>query len=151
VKSIALLVAGLACTSLCAAPTNTVDDIANRSGLPASEVAALLADCDASQTSMNFCAWRDRLVAEHDLHLAISSSETKSPACKARLEKQVSKWTIQRDRACQSGAQRDWGNGSERQAAQAICETKETERLIGKVKAFRCPKKTKIWQKKPAT
>lgn len=32
------------------------DEISARSGLPASDVAALLNNCDSSQTSMNFCA-----------------------------------------------------------------------------------------------
>ncbi|MFM0738150.1 lysozyme inhibitor LprI family protein [Paraburkholderia xenovorans] len=133
----AFLLAGFVCASLHAATTNVVDEIVSRSGLNASEVAALLANCDASQTSMNFCAWRDRLVAEQDLQRAISS-KTDSFSCKARLEKRVSKWITQRDRACQIGAQRDWGNGSERQAAQTVCVTEATARITGKVKSFRC-------------
>jgi hypothetical protein len=27
----------------------------------------MLANCDANQTSLNFCAWRDRVVAEQKL------------------------------------------------------------------------------------
>ncbi|MEM5435510.1 lysozyme inhibitor LprI family protein [Paraburkholderia diazotrophica] len=117
---------------------NPVDEIATRSGLPASEITALLVNCDASQTSMNFCAWRDQLVAEQNLHLAVSSKETQFPACRNRLETQIAGWARQRDRACQRGTQQEWGNGSMHQAAQAICVTKETERITGKVKAFHC-------------
>ncbi|MFD1022117.1 lysozyme inhibitor LprI family protein [Paraburkholderia sabiae] len=117
---------------------NPVDEIATRSGLPASEVVALLTNCDVSQTSMNFCAWRDQLVADQNLQLAISHKTTQFPACKSRLEKQTARWTRQRDLACRKGAQQDWGNGSIHQAAQAICVTKETQRITGKVKAFHC-------------
>jgi uncharacterized protein YecT (DUF1311 family) len=129
---------GLVCTSPQAAVISPVDEMAARSGLPASEVAALLANCDASQTSMNFCAWRDQLVAEQNLQLAVSRMEAQSPACKNRLEKQIPRWTRQRDLDCQKGARQDWGNGSMHQAAQTICLTKETERITGKVKAFHC-------------
>ncbi|CAG9255727.1 lysozyme inhibitor LprI family protein [Paraburkholderia caribensis] len=133
-----LFLGGLVCTSLHAATVNPIDEIAGRSGLPASEVAALVANCDASQTSMNFCAWRDQVVAEQNLHLAVSRKEADSPACKARLEEQVSKWTSQRDSACKRQSEREWGKGSMRQTAQTICMSKETERLVGKVDAFHC-------------
>ncbi|APR38896.1 lysozyme inhibitor LprI family protein [Paraburkholderia sp. SOS3] len=137
-KRLAFFLIGLVCTSLHAAATDPVDEIANRSGLPASEVSALIANCDASQTSMNFCAWRDQLVAEQNLHLVMADREAQSPTCKARLEKQISRWITQRDRACRSEAQQAWGTGSMRQAAQATCAAKQTETLIGKVKAFGC-------------
>ncbi|MHB9839206.1 lysozyme inhibitor LprI family protein [Paraburkholderia terrae] len=137
-KSVILFAGVLACTSLRAETVSPADEIASRSGLPASEVAALLENCDANQTSMNFCAWRDRLVAEQNLHLVVLRKEAESPACRVRLEKQVSKWTRQRDRVCGSQSRREWGDGSMRQAAQATCVTKETERLIEKVSAFHC-------------
>lgn len=63
-KKLILIV--LASTNAFAGQT-TADEISARSGLPASEVNALLADCDSNQTSMNFCAWRDQIVAEREL------------------------------------------------------------------------------------
>lgn len=55
------------------------DEIAARSGLPASEVNALLAQCDSDQTSMNFCAWRDQLVAERELRQQVERQEHEHP------------------------------------------------------------------------
>ncbi|MFC0400793.1 lysozyme inhibitor LprI family protein [Paraburkholderia rhizosphaerae] len=137
-KALFCLLLSLVCVPSLAASSDPVDEIARRSGLPASEVGAVLANCDASQTSMTFCAWRDQLIAEQDLQSAVSGRETDSPACKAPLEKHVSRWSRQRDSTCEKQARKEWGTGSMRQAAQASCVTTETRRIIGKVMAFNC-------------
>ncbi|QVN12462.1 hypothetical protein JYG37_04520 [Burkholderia sp. LAS2] len=71
-----------------AGPT-AADEIAARSGLPASEVNALLSDCDSSQTSMNFCAWRDQIVAERELQRIVDKQVSEQPRRKAALDAQM--------------------------------------------------------------
>ena len=73
------------------------DEIAARSGLPASEVAGLLNNCDGSQTSMNFCAWRDQIVAERQLQQVVDKQIEAHPERKAALEAKISKWKKARD------------------------------------------------------
>lgn len=105
------------------------DEIAARSGLPASEVAALLAECDANQTSMNFCAWRDQIVAERDLQQVIARQESEHPERKAALEARVARWKKARDASCEKSAIKEWGDGSMRPAAQSICATAATKKM----------------------
>ena len=52
-------------------PETLTEVLAQRSGLTSTEVASLLASCDANPTSMRFCAWRDQLVAERKLQQLI--------------------------------------------------------------------------------
>ncbi|RDU95438.1 DUF1311 domain-containing protein [Trinickia dinghuensis] len=106
------------------------DEISSRSGLPASEVSALLADCDSSQTSMNFCAWRDQLVAERELQRIVEEREAEHPERKAALDSRIAKWTKARDASCKMSARTEWGSGSMRSAAQAICATAATKKKM---------------------
>ncbi|WGS42929.1 lysozyme inhibitor LprI family protein [Burkholderia sp. JSH-S8] len=105
------------------------DEISARSGLPASEVNALLADCDSNQTSMNFCAWRDQLVAERELQQVVDRQISEHPERKAALEAKVAKWKKARDASCEKSARKEWGDGSMRPAAQAICATAATKKM----------------------
>ncbi|KVN37576.1 hypothetical protein WJ63_33390 [Burkholderia pyrrocinia] len=105
------------------------DEISARSGLPASEVNALLADCDSNQTSMNFCAWRDQLVAERELQQVVDRQISEHPERKAALEAKVAKWKKTRDASCEKSARKEWGDGSMRPAAQAICATAATKKM----------------------
>ncbi|MXK59264.1 DUF1311 domain-containing protein [Burkholderia pseudomallei] len=109
------------------------DEISARSGLPASEVNALLADCDSNQTSMNFCAWRDQLVAERELQQVVDQQISEHPARKAALEAKVAKWKKARDASCEKSARKEWGDGSMRPAAQAICATAATKKMTKKL------------------
>ncbi len=99
----------LVSTNVFAGPT-PADEIAVRSGLPASEVNALLSDCDSNQTSMNFCAWRD-------------------------LDAQIAKWKRARDASCEKSTRNAWGDGSMRPAAQAICATEATKKMTKRLSA----------------
>jgi uncharacterized protein YecT (DUF1311 family) len=109
------------------------DEISARSGLPASEVAALLNDCDASQTSMNFCAWRDQIVAEHELQKVVDKQIEEHPEHKAALAEKIARWKKARDASCEKSARKEWGDGSMRPAAQAICATAATKRMTRKL------------------
>ncbi|KDR28343.1 MULTISPECIES: lysozyme inhibitor LprI family protein [Caballeronia] len=111
------------------------DEIAARSGLPASEVGALLNNCDSSQTSMNFCAWRDQIVAERDLQQVVEKQIGEHPERKAALEAKIANWRKARDESCEKSARREWGNGSMRPAALAICATAATKKMTKKLSA----------------
>ncbi|AOI73641.1 lysozyme inhibitor LprI family protein [Burkholderia ubonensis] len=105
------------------------DEISARSGLPASEVSALLADCDSNQTSMNFCAWRDQIVAERELQQVVDQQISEHPERKAALDAKIAKWKKARDASCEKSARKEWGEGSMRPAAQAICATASTKKM----------------------
>lgn len=111
------------------------DEIAARSGLPASEVNALLADCDSNQTSMNFCAWRDQIVAERELQQVVEQQESDHPERKATLDARIAKWKKARDASCEKSARKEWDGGSMLPAARAICATAATKKMTKKLSA----------------
>ncbi|WP_321807849.1 lysozyme inhibitor LprI family protein [Burkholderia sp. BCC1993] len=111
------------------------DEIAVRSGLPASEVNALLSDCDSNQTSMNFCAWRDQLVAERDLQRVVDKQVSERPERKKVLDAQIARWKKARDASCEKSTRNAWSNGSMRPAAQAICVTAATKEMTKRLSA----------------
>ena len=117
-----------------AAPT-PADEISARSGLPASEVTALLDNCDSSQTSMNFCAWRDQIVAERELQQVVDKQVSEHPERKASLEARISKWKKARDMSCEKSARKEWGDGSMLPAARAICAAASTKKMTKKLSA----------------
>lgn len=127
------LILALVSTSALAAGPDPVDALSQRSGLPASEVSAMLSHCDADQTSTNFCAWRDQIVAEQELQRVVDDKSAASPACKEALEKKIDAWKKRRDASCQRSAQQEWGGGSMLPAAVAICATAETKRMTKKI------------------
>lgn len=109
--------------------------ISVRSGLPASEVNALLADCGSNQTSMNFCAWRDQIVAERELQVLVDQQVSEHPDCKSSIEAEIEKWRKARDASCEKSARNPWGEGSMRPTAQAICATAVTKKMTKKLSA----------------
>ncbi|WP_338138580.1 lysozyme inhibitor LprI family protein [Burkholderia anthina] len=118
----------------CAGPT-PADEIAARSGLPASEVNALLSDCYSNQTSMNFCAWRDQLVAERELQRVVDKQAGEQPRRKKALDAQIAKWKRARDASCEKSTRNAWGDGSMRPAARAICATEATKEMTKRLSA----------------
>ncbi|MCW3671617.1 lysozyme inhibitor LprI family protein, partial [Burkholderia cenocepacia] len=81
------------------------------------------------QTSMNFCAWRDQIVAERELQQVVDKQVAEHPERKIGLEAKVAKWKKARDTSCEKSARKEWGDGSMRPAAQAICATAATKRM----------------------
>lgn len=139
-KRVLLLLAMSLYASFSAAQGDPAQELAHRSGLPASEVDEMLKNCDASQTSMNFCAWRDQIVAEQRLQLAIAKRVTDSPRCRTAIEKKVTQWKVARDRVCKKSATKEWGSGSMRTAAESICVTAETKRMTTRIGRTQCPR-----------
>ncbi|MCC8394294.1 lysozyme inhibitor LprI family protein [Paraburkholderia sp. MMS20-SJTR3] len=133
--TLALVLVGACASALAADP---VEEIAKRSGLPASEVTATLADCEANQTSMNFCAWRDQIVSEQKLELAVAAKAGSSAACEKALKKKIAVWKKRRDAECSRSASRQWGGGSMLPTAAATCKTAETDRMRETIAATEC-------------
>ena len=124
----------LASTHAFAGPT-PADEIAARSGLPASEVNALLRDCDSNQTSMNFCAWSDQIVAERELQRVVEKQVSDRPGRKKALDAQIAQWKRARDASCEKSTRNAWGDGSMRPAAQAVCATEATKEMTKRLSA----------------
>ena len=95
-----------------AADLDIVGGLSRRSGMPSAQLEPLLANCDANQTSMYFCAWRDLIVAERDLEATRDKRSAPSPACKKSVDHQLDGWPDNRDRQCQNAAAREYRGGS---------------------------------------
>ena len=104
-------------------------ELSQRSGLPDVELSNLLADCNANQQSMYFCAWRDQIAAARAFGRALADKQQKMPQCKTAIESKVANWTRSRDQSCDKSATKEWGEGSMKPTAQAICVTAETMRM----------------------
>lgn len=134
----ALLMLALACSSAFAHADDPADVISKQSGLPSSEVQGMLANCDANQTSMNFCAWRDRVVAEQKLQDATAEKEKKFPSCKAGLERKIAAWKKRRDASCSKSAEAENGGGSIVPMEIATCQAAETDRMTKVIRSKNC-------------
>nr|WP_232455831.1 lysozyme inhibitor LprI family protein [Burkholderia ubonensis] len=84
---------------------------------------------------MNFCAWRDQIVAERELQQVVDQQISQHPERKAALEAKVAKWKKARDASCEKSARKEWDDGSMRPAAQAICATASTKKMTNKLSA----------------
>ena len=121
---ILLLSFGNACAGTSEPEFSAASEIAKLSGLPPDEVSRQLADCSANQQSMNFCAWRDQVEADHALDQHIKLSARTSTVCADAVRHQVGAWRRKRDAACaqDSAAQ----GGSEAKADFSECQASMT-------------------------
>jgi uncharacterized protein YecT (DUF1311 family) len=78
---------------------------------------------------LNFCAWRDRVIAEQKLQDAIDDKVAKSPGCKARLENRIAAWKKRRDASCKKSAEAENGGGSIVPMEIAACQAAETNHM----------------------
>jgi len=106
-----------------------LDELSQRSGLPDVELNGLLADCNANQQSMYFCAWRDQITADRALRRVLAGKQQKMPQCKTYIESKVASWARSRDQSCDKSATKEWGEGSMKPTAQVLCVTAETVRM----------------------
>ena len=128
-KRTLLLICLLSVSAIASAQT-LIEELAQRSGISPTAVTTLLANCDASQTSMKFCAWRDELAAERTLRRLIDEKRAASPKCGAVLAHKVAIWQKRRDETCKQSAQRQWDDGSMQSAAVAMCATDRTKQMM---------------------
>jgi uncharacterized protein YecT (DUF1311 family) len=123
-----------------AAEHDPVDELAKRSGLPPAEISASLANCDANQTNLNICAWRDVIVAEQDLKKVADERSASSPSCKKAIDRRLDGWTAKRDRVCKESAAEEYGGGSAEPMALAICESSSTHDMAKEIQSLHCSK-----------
>ncbi|MCC8405342.1 DUF1311 domain-containing protein [Paraburkholderia sp. MMS20-SJTN17] len=129
----------LGSTSALATRAASVDEIANRSGLPTSEITAAQSNCEADQTGMNLCAWRDQIIAEQRLEQqVVDVMAGTSTACRTALERKIAAWKKRRDTNCTRSASDEWGNGSMLPTAVSMCKTAETERMRKAIGSEKC-------------
>jgi uncharacterized protein YecT (DUF1311 family) len=104
-------------------------ELSQRSGLSDAELSSLLANCNANQQSMYFCAWRDQIAASRNFARVLADKLQKMPQCKKTMETKVASWMKSRDQSCEKSATQEWGEGSMKPTAQTICVTAETVRM----------------------
>ena len=112
-------------------------ELSQRSGIAESELGGLLANCDASQTSMNFCHWRDQIVAERGLNRAVADKVAQLPKCSGAIESKLTAWRWSRDTGCEKSATKDYGGGSMKPMVQAMCMQAETLKMAKRVTRMR--------------
>jgi uncharacterized protein YecT (DUF1311 family) len=139
------IAAALVAPSVAAAPVKAPNDheimgeLSRRSGLPESNLESLLADCNASQQSIYFCAYRDFVAADMVFKRALAAKEQALPDCKSAIDNRAAQWEKSRDHRCEQDAIKEFGDGSMRPTAQALCATAETKRMTNRLgKISRC-------------
>jgi hypothetical protein len=125
----------LCCAAAGAQPVarSAVQELHAASGLPEAEITALLADCAANQQAQCFCAWRDRLEAEHKLNAALSQRSLASPECGKRLAGEAPPWKREVQRHCRGTASKAWGGGSMQRTAELACAASAFERAAAEL------------------
>ena len=118
-------------------PEEVLAALAHRSGLAEDSLRGLLSNCDASQSAMNICAYRDAVVADLVLQHAVAHKADQLPACKERLEARISRWAAERDLACKRSAAKAYGGGSLEPMAMSMCVQHENEQMAKKVERQR--------------
>jgi hypothetical protein len=105
------------------------------SKLPEAELNEMLADCNADQQSMYFCAWRDKIVAEHALDRVAAEKKIAMPACAAAVDQWIHSALEQRDQTCAKDARKNFAGGSLESTSRIACATNATSHLRNKLAA----------------
>jgi uncharacterized protein YecT (DUF1311 family) len=140
-KAILMLGASVWVVAAFAAHPDPADVIAKQSGIPPEEVRSTLSQCGSGnedQTTLNFCSWRDLVVAEQRLQDQVDARGRRRPECVAPLKAKVDAWKPKRDASCKRSASKQWGNGSFLPTAIAMCEQAETEHMTREIKTMPC-------------
>lgn len=111
---------------------DVLTELSRRSNLPEADLQQSLANCDADQMSTNLCAYRDQVAADLTLKHVIADKQAQRADA---INEKIAKWEKKRDAACAKSAAREFGEGSMKPTAQAICVTAETKKMIRWVKS----------------
>ena len=110
--------------------------------MPEKDLRTILADCDLNQQATYFCAFRDFVVADLEFRRVVSSKQRQLPACKAGIGEEAANLERSRDSSCEKSAADEWGDGSMKPTAEAMCATAETRRMIARVRRIKaCDRK----------
>jgi len=107
-----------------------LSELSRRSGLPEAVLQQNLANCDTNQTNMNFCSYRDQVAADLTLKHEIFVKTKQLPKRTDAINKRIAKWEKSRDASCEKSAEQEFGGGSMKPTAFAVCMTLETKRMI---------------------
>jgi uncharacterized protein YecT (DUF1311 family) len=129
----AMSVTYAASTNYTPAQEEVLKELSKRSGLPESDLQAILSDCQADQQSMYFCAYRDLVAADIELKHAVIEKEKAFPSCKSSIDAKIAKWERARDLGCEKSANKQYGEGSLKPTAEAMCSTFETEKMTKRI------------------
>jgi Lysozyme inhibitor LprI len=105
----------------------------NKRGLDEAGAAEMLADCNADQQSMYFCAWRDKIVAERSLDRVAAEKKAAMPTCAAAVDEWIRLESARRDKACVKQASTNFGGGSLEPTARMTCAKDATNGLRNKL------------------
>jgi Lysozyme inhibitor LprI len=103
------------------------------SKLPEAELNEMLADCNADQQSMYFCAWRDKIVAERSLDRVAAEKKAAMPTCAAAIDEWIRTEWVRRDKACTKQASTNFSGGSLEPTARMTCTKDTTNKLKNKL------------------
>ena len=117
--------------------TTVLVELSNKSGLPSGDLSKILSDCSGSQQNMYFCAWRDQIGASLELDRVLANKHQQFPKCKAFMSSKVEKWARSRDISCAKSATNEFGQGSMKPTAQAMCVTAETVKMTKRLERLK--------------
>jgi hypothetical protein len=83
-------------------PEQVLQSLSERSGRAPQELQQFLADCDADQQAMYFCAYRDVVAADLRLQHAAAARDARFPRCAADLSKLLREREAKRNRGCEA-------------------------------------------------
>lgn len=127
-------IAGLALLSTSVLADSVVEELSARSRIPIAELEQLLSNCDATQLSMNICAFRDFVETDMKLKETLSGLRGR---CAERARSEQSSWKQETDAACNKLADDEAEGGSMRPMVFSSCRAEATAERI-KALAARC-------------
>ena len=117
--------------------TTVLVELSRKSGLPSGELSKILSDCNGNQQNMYFCAWRDQIDATLEFDRVLANKYQKFSTCKAFMGLKVDKWAQSRDISCAKSATNEFGQGSMKPTAQAMCVTAETVKMTKRLERLK--------------
>ena len=112
--------------------------LTRRSALSERELGPILANCDANQRSMYFCAFRDAVTADVALRRAVEDRKRDEPGCASRLAQLIGGFERSRDAQCAKSASEDFEGGSMEATALAMCNAASTNAMVEQVGRLEC-------------
>ena len=100
------------------------------------ELKQYMSNCDASQQSMYFCAWKDYIIARNRLHTLIDKKKILLNGCAGELQSKVDDWEKPLYRYCRKLSIQAWGEGSMQPTDQMVCMSSATEAYNKKIDAI---------------
>jgi hypothetical protein len=112
-------------------------ELSQQSGLPEAELHQLLSHCEANQQNIYFCAWRDQITAQKKFQKTLANKQAQRPDCTAALAAKAVVWERLRDKSCARAATKQWGEGSMKLTAQAVCISASTAQAAQRLERAR--------------